>query len=56
MMRLESVGAMFLGALMQHAARIEKDQEHSPTLFAILLEMMAAAITVPPWDFSQMSG
>jgi AcrR family transcriptional regulator len=52
MMRLESVGAMFLGALMQQSLRLEQGNEHAATLFATLLEMMAAAITVPPWDFS----
>lgn len=52
MMRLESVGAMFLGALMQQSVRLDEGTEHPATLFATLLEMMAAAITVPPWDFS----
>jgi len=52
-MRLEAVGSMFLGAIMQHAARPPESAVHYPTLFENLLEMMAAAMTVPPWDFSQ---
>ncbi len=52
-MRLESVGAMFLGAIMQHAARPPESAAHYPSLFETLLEMMAAAMTVPPWDFSR---
>lgn len=55
-MRLEAVGSMFLGAIMQHAARPQEPALHSavhyPSLFETLLEMMAVAITVPPWDFS----
>lgn len=50
-MRLESVGAMFLGALIQHSRRPEGTAVIDPALFETLLEMMAAAITVPPWDF-----
>ena len=53
-MRLESVGAMFLGALIQHAGRPEGAEVDYPSLFENLLEMMAAAITVPPWDFVEM--
>lgn len=45
-LRLESVGAMFLGALMQHAARDQFHKERQPALFATLLEMMTAAMTV----------
>lgn len=55
-MRLEAVGLMFLGAIMQQAARPQEPALHSvvhyPSLFEMLLEMMAVAITVPPWDFS----
>lgn len=50
-MRLESVGAMFLSALIQHAGRPEWPEMDYAALFENLLEMMAAAITVPPWDF-----
>ncbi|MFA7594730.1 MAG: TetR family transcriptional regulator [Novosphingobium sp.] len=55
-MRLEAVSSMFLGAIMQHAARPQEPALHAavhyPSLFETLLEMMAVAITVPPWDFS----
>lgn len=57
-MRLEAVGSMLLGALMQQAARtvqepIPHSGLHLPSLFETLLEMMAAAMTVPPWDYSR---
>ena len=55
-MRLEATGSMFLGALMQHAARplepVMHAAVHCPSLFETLLEMMAASMTVPPWNFS----
>lgn len=57
-MRLEAVGAMFLSAVMQLAARPEEPAldsvVHYPSFFENLLEMMAAAMTVPPWDFSEL--
>lgn len=56
-MRLEATGAMFLSALMQHAARplepVVHAAVHFPSLFETLLEMMAASLTVPPWNFSR---
>lgn len=52
-MRLEAVGSMFLAALMQQAARTPGTEVHYPSLFETQLEMMAAAMTVPPWDFSK---
>lgn len=45
-LRLESVGALFLGALIQHSARQADRRALRPALFAILLEMMTAAMTV----------
>ena len=51
-MRLEATGAMYLGALIQYGTRPDQDAEHLPTLFETLLEMVAVAITVPPWNFS----
>ena len=53
-MRLEATGAMYLGALIQYGTRPDADAEHLPSLFETLLEMIAVAITVPPWDFSEM--
>lgn len=49
-LRLESIGAMFLGALMQHAARDRNARNRHPVLFATLLEMMTAAMIVPVLD------
>lgn len=50
-MRLEAVGAMFLGAVIQHAGRPIGSAVNNPALFETILEMMAAAMTVPPWEF-----
>lgn len=50
-MRLESVGAMFLGAVIQHASRPDGWEVNYPAFFETILDMMAAAMTVPPWAF-----
>lgn len=53
-MRLESVGAMFLGAVIQHASRPEGWDVNYPAFFETILDMMAAAMTVPPWAFEAL--
>ena len=47
-LRLESVGEMFLSALIQHAARKEELNLPIDELFEDSIEMMAAAIVAPP--------
>jgi AcrR family transcriptional regulator len=53
-MRLESVGAMFLGAVIQHASRPDGWEVNYPAFFETILDMMAAAMTVPPWAFEPL--
>ena len=50
MSRLESVGTMFLGAVIQHAARPMSTKVLAYRLFDDVLEMMTSAICTPPWD------
>jgi len=49
-LRLESVGAMFLSAAIQHAGRPPAERDPPEALFEDVLEMMAAAICAPPWQ------
>jgi hypothetical protein len=53
-MRLESVGAMFLGAVIQQASRPDGWEVNYPAFFETILDMMAAAMTVPPWAFEEL--
>lgn len=50
MLRLESVGTLFLGAVIQNAARPRSRRLPADELFADILEMMVAAISTPPWN------
>lgn len=47
-LRLESVGSMFLNALIQHSGRKEEANLPIDELFEDCLEMMAAALSAPP--------
>lgn len=47
MLRLESVGTLFLGAVIQNAARPRSRRLPAEELFGDILEMMAAAIGTP---------
>lgn len=49
-LRLESVGAMFLSAVIQYEARPAPERDRPEALFEDILEMMAAAICAPPWQ------
>ncbi|HMP54990.1 MAG TPA: helix-turn-helix domain-containing protein [Novosphingobium sp.] len=50
-LRLESVGAMFLGAVIQLGSRPEPPDTNHAAFFETILDMMAAAMAVPPWAF-----
>lgn len=49
-MRLSSVGAMFLSALIQYDASPPEQRVAHDLLFSEVLDMMVAAISVPHWD------
>ena len=51
-MRLESVGSMFLGAVIQHAHRPPERMAEHHLMFETLLDMMTAAISIPPWPIT----
>ncbi|EPZ15062.1 hypothetical protein M622_17000 [Thauera terpenica 58Eu] len=51
-LRLESAGAMFLSALIQHSARTEERNLPADELFEDVIEMMAAALSAPPGHHS----
>jgi len=48
-MRIESVGSMFLGAVIQHAHRPAERRIEHHVMFETLLDMMTAAMSIPPW-------
>ncbi|MBD5802269.1 hypothetical protein AZOA_16950 [Azoarcus sp. Aa7] len=47
-LRLESVGSMFLNALIQHSGRKQESNLPIDDLFEDSIEMMAAALSAPP--------